>query len=182
MTRSNPKSDHPGAACSTARRFLLVIVPFAMLFGVVATEAGLNVAEVMGMSVLVIAGAAQFAALQQMVDADTPIAMILLTALAVNLRMAMYSASLTPWLGQARLWKRALVAYLMVDQVYLLSVVEIRDRTRAERARAGTLLLRRDDPHCARPGTARPLPAPWSGSRSRRSSRSISPCRSPFSR
>ena len=28
--------------------FLLVVGPFAMLFGVVGTEAGLNIAEVMG--------------------------------------------------------------------------------------------------------------------------------------
>ncbi|MCB1328060.1 MAG: AzlC family ABC transporter permease [Maritimibacter sp.] len=101
--------------------FLFVLVPFAMLFGVVATEAGLNLAEVMGLAVLVIAGAAQFAAVQQMVDA-APVAMVLATALAVNLRMAMYSASLTPWLGQAPLWKRALASYLLVDQSYLLTL------------------------------------------------------------
>ena len=101
--------------------FLLVIAPFAMLFGVVATEAGLNVAELMSLSVLVIAGAAQFAALQQMVDA-APVAMVLATSLAVNMRMAMYSASLTPWLGQAPLWKRALASYMLVDQSYLLTL------------------------------------------------------------
>lgn len=100
---------------------MLVIVPFALLFGVVASEAGLNVAEVMGMSVLVIAGAAQFAALQQLVDA-APVVMVLATALAVNLRMAMYSASLTPWLGGAPLWKRAFASYLMVDQSYVLAI------------------------------------------------------------
>ena len=101
--------------------FMLVIVPFALLFGVVATEAGLRVADVMGMSVLVIAGAAQFAALQQLV-AEAPVVMVLATALAVNLRMAMYSASLTPWLGEAPLWKRAVASYLMVDQSYVLAV------------------------------------------------------------
>ena len=100
--------------------FLLVLAPFAVLFGVVATEAGLTLVEVMGLSVLVIAGAAQFAALQQMVDA-APVVTVLATALAVNLRMAMYSASLTPHLGQAPLWKRALAAYLLVDQCYLLA-------------------------------------------------------------
>ncbi len=100
--------------------FVLVIAPFAMLFGVVATEAGLNLAEVMGFTVLVIAGAAQFAALQQMADA-APVAMVLATALAVNLRMAMYSAAITPWLGGAPLWKRALAAYLLVDQSFLLA-------------------------------------------------------------
>jgi len=97
--------------------FVLVIVPFAVLFGVVGSEAGLNLAEVMGFSVLVIAGASQFAALQLMTD-NAPTVIVLATALAVNLRMAMYSASLVPHLGAAPLWKRALIAYLLVDQSY----------------------------------------------------------------
>ncbi|WP_208349583.1 AzlC family ABC transporter permease [Pseudaestuariivita rosea] len=101
--------------------FLLVVGPFGLLFGVIATEAGLNVAETMGFSVLVIAGASQFTAIQLMVD-NAPTAIVLATALAVNLRMAMYSASITPHLGAAPLWKRALVAYFLVDQTYAVSV------------------------------------------------------------
>ena len=103
--------------------FVLVAGPFGALFGVVGTEAGLNIAEVMGFSVVVIAGAAQFAALQLMVD-QAPTVIVLLSAIAVNLRMAMYSASLAPYLGQAPLWKRALVAYMNVDQTYAVSVLK----------------------------------------------------------
>lgn len=40
--------------------FLLVIVPFGLLFGVVASNAGFDLAEVMGFTVLVLAGASQF--------------------------------------------------------------------------------------------------------------------------
>ena len=101
--------------------FLLVVGPFGLLFGVVATEAGLSLAQTMGFSVLVIAGASQFAALQLMVE-NAPVLMVLATALAVNLRMAMYSASLTPHLGRAPLWQRALVAYFNVDQSYAVSI------------------------------------------------------------
>jgi len=46
--------------------FLIVAAPFAVLFGVVATEAGLNVFETLAFSVVVIAGAAQFTALSLM--------------------------------------------------------------------------------------------------------------------
>ncbi|MCC5984667.1 MAG: AzlC family ABC transporter permease [Rhodobacteraceae bacterium] len=102
--------------------FLLVIVPFGMVFGVAATEAGLNIAEVMGFSVLVIAGAAQFVALQMMMD-NAPTLIVLATALAVNLRMAMYSASLAPHLGHVVWWKRAFAAYFLVDQSYAASVL-----------------------------------------------------------
>lgn len=100
--------------------FVLVIGPFAMLFGVVATEAGLNVYETMGFSVLVIAGAAQFTAIQLMTE-NAPTVIVIATSLAVNLRMAMYSAALTPHLGPAPMWKRALLCYLLVDQSYAVS-------------------------------------------------------------
>lgn len=95
--------------------FIIVLVPFATLFGVVATEAGLNVAETVGFSLLVIAGAAQFTAVQLMVE-DAPVWIVLAASLAVNMRMAMYSASIQPHLGELPLMKRALVAYTLVDQ------------------------------------------------------------------
>jgi len=100
--------------------FLLVVGPFSILFGVVAAEAGLNVLEALGFSVVVIAGAAQFTAVQLLVD-DAPTVIVILSALAINLRMAMYSATLTPHLGQAKLWQRALVAYFLVDQSFALA-------------------------------------------------------------
>lgn len=103
--------------------FVLVIGPFGLLFGVVATEAGLNLAETMAMTVLVIAGASQFAAVQMMAD-NAPALVVLATALAVNLRMAMYSAALTPHLGHAPVWQRALIAYTLVDQVYAMAAQE----------------------------------------------------------
>lgn len=100
--------------------FLLVIAPFGALFGVVGTEAGLNLAQVMGFSVIVIAGAAQFTAVQ-LLSENAPTLIVIAAALAVNLRMAMYSAALTPHLGAAPLWQRAIVAYFMVDQTYALA-------------------------------------------------------------
>ena len=106
--------------------FLFMAVPFALLFGVVAGEAGLELIETAAFSLLVIAGASQFAALQMMVE-GAAIPLILLAALAVNLRMAMYSASLVPHLGTAPLWQRALIAYLNFDQTYLVSIAKYED-------------------------------------------------------
>ncbi|OAN80523.1 branched-chain amino acid transporter AzlC [Sulfitobacter sp. EhC04] len=103
--------------------FILVIIPFAALFGLLATEAGLSVIEALSFSVVVIAGAAQFTALQLMQE-EAPTIIVLASALAVNLRMAMYSASLTPWIGGAPLWQRALAAYLTVDQSYVIATAQ----------------------------------------------------------
>ena len=107
--------------------FIFLMVPFGTLFGVVATEAGLNVLEVMSFSIVVIAGAAQFTAVALMVE-DAPTIIILVTALAVNLRMAMYSAALTPHLGAARPWQKTLIAYFMVDQAFALSSVTYEEK------------------------------------------------------
>jgi predicted branched-subunit amino acid permease len=109
--------------------FVIVVGPFGLLFGVVATEAGLDVLATMSMSVLVIAGAAQFTALQLMLD-QVPTLVVILTALAVNLRTAMYSAALTPHLGAAPLRIRALAAYFLVDQTFAASLCEFERRPR----------------------------------------------------
>lgn len=101
--------------------FLLVLMPFGLLFGVVAGEAGINLAQVVGFSLLVLAGASQFTAIQLISD-HAPALVVIVSALAVNLRMAMYSASLVPWIGAANGRQRALVAYLLVDQTYALSI------------------------------------------------------------
>lgn len=122
MTSSTPKSAY-WSGFKVGIPFTFVVAPFALLFGVVATEAGLNVFETLMFSVVVIAGAAQFTALQLMQE-NAPTVIILASALAVNLRMAMYSASLTPHLGAAPLWKRALIAYFLVDQSYACSLAE----------------------------------------------------------
>ena len=106
--------------------FLFVVGPFGMLFGVLATEAGLNVFETLSFSVVVIAGAAQFTALQLMTE-NAPTVVVLASALAVNLRMAMYSASITPWLGAAPIWTRAFVAYFLVDQSYACSIARFEE-------------------------------------------------------
>ena len=108
--------------------FLPVILPFAILFGVVGTEAGLNLFEVLTFSIAIIAGAAQFTAVQLMTE-NVPTLIVLLSSIVVNLRFAMYSASLTPYLGAAPLWKRAFAAYLIVDQSFALSATEFERRT-----------------------------------------------------
>ncbi|MCU0910218.1 MAG: AzlC family ABC transporter permease [Rhodobacteraceae bacterium] len=107
--------------------FLLVVGPFGLVFGVVAAEAGLDLLAAGAMSVLVIAGAAQFTALQLLVD-QAPVAIAVLTALAVNLRTAMYSAALVPHLGAAPLRVRAFAAYLLVDQTFAASLAEFERR------------------------------------------------------
>ena len=108
---------------TAALPFLLVVFPFGLLFGVVATAAGLTLVQTMGMTFVVIAGASQFTAVQLMSE-NAPVWTVLAASLAVNLRMAMYSASLQPHVGAAPFWARVLVGYTNFDQTYSLSMLE----------------------------------------------------------
>ena len=125
MTVTTTKSAY-WAGVRDGLPFIVMVVPFALLFGVVGIEAGLSMAQTMSFSVLVIAGASQFAALQLMLE-NAAIGFVLLAALAVNLRMAMYSAALAPHLGSAPFWQRALVGYLNFDQSYMASIAKYED-------------------------------------------------------
>ncbi len=130
--------------------FLIIVIPFSMLFGVVATEAGLSLLETIGFSVVVIAGAAQFTAIQLMTE-NAPTVVVLISALAVNMRMAMYSASITPHLGTLPLWKRALTAYMLVDQTYASSVLDYEERPEQSTAQKFAYFL----------GVCLPIVPPW---------------------
>jgi len=122
MTHQNPKTRAAfWSGFRTGVPFILVVVPFAMLFGVVAQEAGLSLVQLMSMSVLVIAGSAQLTAISLMSE-HAPTAIVLITSLAVNLRMAMYSAAMVPHFGKAKLTTKLWAAYFLVDQNFATSI------------------------------------------------------------
>lgn len=101
--------------------FIISVVPFGMLFGVVASAAGLDPLMAMVLTVSVIAGAAQFAFIELLSD-QAPALVAVVAALAINLRMAMYSASLAPHIGRAPAWIRLIAGFFVVDQVYGLAM------------------------------------------------------------
>jgi 4-azaleucine resistance transporter AzlC len=72
-------------------------VPFGIVFGAVAINAGLTPGAAAGMSALVYAGSAQFIAVG-LVAQQVTTGFIILTTFVVNLRHALYAASLAPHL------------------------------------------------------------------------------------
>lgn len=100
--------------------FLVVLIPYGMIFGAVARDAGFDILQVMSMSVLVIAGASQFTAIALLKD-HAPTIVVLLAALLVNLRMALYSAAMVPHFSSASRGMKAALAYLLVDHVFAVS-------------------------------------------------------------
>ena len=100
---------------------MLGIIPFGLVAGVSAASVGLTNFQAVALSVLVFAGASQLAGLQ-LIASGAPVFVILLTTFFINLRFAMYSASLAPYLARLRVASRSALAYLMTDQAYALSV------------------------------------------------------------
>lgn len=109
------------AGVRTVSPVMLGVIPFGLVAGATAVEVGLPVSGAVALSVVVFAGASQLAAIELLGEA-APAAVIVLTALVINARMVMYSASLAPHLEDEPLGWRALAAYLLTDQAYALSV------------------------------------------------------------
>jgi 4-azaleucine resistance transporter AzlC len=106
---------------------LFGVVPFGLIYGVVAVSAGLPPALAYAMSVLVFAGSAQFIG-AELIGAGVPGALIVLTTFVVNLRHMLYSASLAPHLRHlSRAWKW-LLAYLLTDEAYVVVILNYDQR------------------------------------------------------
>lgn len=101
---------------------LLGVVPFGVVAGLAAVEADLSVSHAIGFSVAMFAGAAQLVAIE-LLASDSQLVVIVTTALVVNLRLVMYSASIAPYLVNHRRRDRAVAAYFLVDQAYALSLI-----------------------------------------------------------
>ncbi len=101
------------------------IIPFGMVAGIAAVDAGLGLGGAVALSVVVFAGASQLAALD-LIGSDAPLAVVIVTAVVINLRMLMYSASIAPYFRRLSTATRAGLAYLLTDQAYALSIVEYR--------------------------------------------------------
>ncbi|MFB6300623.1 MAG: AzlC family ABC transporter permease [Halobacteriales archaeon] len=102
---------------------LLGIIPFGMVSGVAAVTAGFTGLQALGMSLIVFAGASQLAAIE-LIRADAPAAIIVLTAVIVNVRLMMYSASLAPYFRSFSRLRKWLCAYLLTDPAFALSITE----------------------------------------------------------
>jgi len=96
---------------------MLGVIPFGMVCGVGAITAGASPVAALAMSMIMFSGAAQIVATQLLV-AGAPFAVILLSCLAVSLRLLMYSATMAPYLRPLdRRW-RNLLSFVLTDQAF----------------------------------------------------------------
>jgi 4-azaleucine resistance transporter AzlC len=105
-----------------ARDTLLIIpsyLPFGLVCGVASVNAGLTTAASLALPAVVFGGSSQ-AVLLQFVQADASLWMAVLSGCVINLRMAVYSASMAAHVRHLGKPQRMLAAAFLVDNTFAL--------------------------------------------------------------
>jgi 4-azaleucine resistance transporter AzlC len=104
---------------------------FGFVYGLSARAAGFSPVEAMAMSTIVFAGASQFAAVGYVASGLAWPGIVILTAL-LNARHLLYSAALAPWLRGVPVARRAVMAHILTDEAFALSINHFRRIGRAD--------------------------------------------------
>jgi predicted branched-subunit amino acid permease len=102
------------------RAFLPVsigLIPWAIATGMAMVSHGLSTIQALAMNLVVYAGTAQMATLPLM-KLGSPIWLIVLTALVMNLRFIIFSAAIAPGFRQVNPLLRWISGYLLIDGVF----------------------------------------------------------------
>jgi 4-azaleucine resistance transporter AzlC len=116
MTGSDPRTEFRAGALDSLP-MLFGAAPFAVIFGTLATTGGVSNAAAMAMSLFVFAGSSQFIALT-LVTGGAGLAVIALTTFVVNVRHALYSATLRPHVAHLGMRWRAPLAFALTDETF----------------------------------------------------------------
>lgn len=98
-------------------------IMFAIAFGAAAAQKGLSLAEALGLSAFVYAGASQMVGLEiwQEVWSPSTILTVMTVTAVVNSRMILLGATLQPWLRYEPLSRSALNLFLVTEAGWLVS-------------------------------------------------------------
>lgn len=110
---------------------IIGVIPFGVIYGVLAVSAGIPPVVAIAMSSVVFGGSAQFIA-AELIGAGIPALVLWLTTFIVNIRHLLYSASLAPYAQHlSRPWQW-LLAYLLTDEAYIVTVLRYEEQAQNE--------------------------------------------------
>lgn len=96
-------------------------IPFGIIFGALAVSSGISSGGAIGLSALVYAGSAQFIA-TGLVAQNTGVLVIIITTFVVNLRHALYGATLAPHVrGLSQRWLIPL-GFWLTDETFVIVI------------------------------------------------------------
>ncbi len=97
------------------------VVPFGLVLGYLITQTPIDQFAAWSSSWIVLAGAAQLAAVE-LLGEEASAVVIITTVLAINARHLLYSAAINTKFSQLPVWFRAVGSYFLLDQLF--AVVE----------------------------------------------------------
>lgn len=97
------------------------VIPFGLAYGIVGQSTGLTSGEIVLMSLLVFAGAAQFVSLPMFTE-GAGMAVIGVTTLLINLRHLLMGTSLAPYMARLPAGLKALLCFGMADETYVVTI------------------------------------------------------------
>jgi 4-azaleucine resistance transporter AzlC len=113
------------AGLSAQLPLMVGVIPFGLIYGAVAVQLKVPAPIAQAMSSIIFAGSSQYIA-APLIAAAAPGIVIVLTVLVVNLRHALYSASVAPHVKPLHpLWK-IILAYLLTDEAYAVAITHYR--------------------------------------------------------
>ncbi len=93
------------------------VIPFGLAIGASIGSSSVGTAEGLASGPLILAGAAQLSTLR-LLDSGAAALVVILSALMINARLLLYSASLAPWFSNEPLRRRLLLAAPVIDQLH----------------------------------------------------------------
>ena len=99
---------------------MIPVVPFGLIFGVLAIDIGFSPMETMGMSLIVFGGASQIVLLQLFSGGASSL-VIISSVGAVNSRHLLYGAVVSEHLSDLKLIWKIIISYFLIDQAFSIS-------------------------------------------------------------
>ena len=99
---------------------MIPVVPFGLIFGVLAIDVGFTPMETMGMSLIIFGGASQIVLLQ-LFSGGASALVIISSVGAVNSRHLLYGAVVSEHLSDLKLIWKIIISYFLIDQAFARS-------------------------------------------------------------
>ena len=99
---------------------MIPVVPFGLIFGVLAIDVGFTPMETMGMSLIIFGGASQIVLLQLFSGGASSL-VIISSVGAVNSRHLLYGAVVSEHLSDLKLISKIIISYFLIDQAFARS-------------------------------------------------------------
>jgi 4-azaleucine resistance transporter AzlC len=101
---------------------MIGVIPFGMIYGILAVSVGVPANVAQAMSAIIFAGSSQFVS-AQLFGLGVPAVINIFTVWVINLRHGLYSGSIAPYLQKLPTRWKWLLAYLLTDEAYAVSII-----------------------------------------------------------